>query len=272
MSIFDLAVPVVSKSVRLCTNKVIFTAAFKQIKMNKWFVFFRFSLIFILMNACNQKKQADLIITNATVYTVDENFSKVESFAVKDGKIAAGGTTSEILTQFSSKNIIHAEGKFIYPGFNDGHCHFNGYAANLMQYADLRETKSPEEIYERLKLHHEKFKGDWILGRSWDQNDWENTSFPDKEQLDKLFPDIPVYLVRVDGHAGWCNSKALEMAGITANTKVSGGEVVVKNGKPTGILIDNAMGLVRENYYRRLPANNRKKDYWRPRKTALLPD
>ena len=82
------------------------------------------------------------------------------------------------------------------------------------------------------------------MGRSWDQNDWEDTSFPDKTKLDELFPDIPVYLVRVDGHAGWCNSKALELAEIDADTKVQGGEVLVKNGEPTGVLIDNAMGFV----------------------------
>ncbi len=205
---------------------------------------FGLSLILIVMNACTSKKKAGLIVTNAVVYTADENFSTVESFAVVDGKIAATGSTSEILAEFSSENNIQAEGKFVYPGFNDGHCHFNGYATNLMQYADLRDTKSPEEIYDRLQIHHKKFKGEWILGRSWDQNDWENTSFPDKTKLDELFPDIPVYLVRVDGHAGWCNSKTLEMAGITATTNVSGGEVVLKNGKPTGILIDNAMGLV----------------------------
>jgi predicted amidohydrolase YtcJ len=196
------------------------------------------------MNACNQKEKADLIVTNASVYTVDENFSKVESFVVKNGKIAATGTTKEILKQFSSDNTIDAKGQFVYPGFNDAHCHFNGYGINLMQYADLRGTSSPNEIYEILKEHHDKFGGDWILGRSWDQNDWDNTAFPDKTKLDEIFPDIPVYLVRVDGHAGWCNSKTLEMAGITENSKVSGGEVVLKNGEPTGILIDNAMGLV----------------------------
>ena len=206
---------------------------------------FLFTLnVFLIMNACNQKEKADLIVTNASVYTLDKDFSKVESFTVKDGKIVSGGTTDEILNQFTSENILDAGGKFVYPGFNDAHCHFNGYATNLMQYADLRGTSNPDEIYTILQKHHEKFGGDWILGRSWDQNDWENTAFPDKTKLDELFPEIPVYLVRVDGHAGWCNSKALEMAGVKANTKVSGGEVMVKNGEPTGILIDNAMGLV----------------------------
>ena len=206
--------------------------------------FFISIAILSFMTACSEKKQVTLIVTNATVYTVDSTFSKVESFAVVDGKIAATGTAEEILKQYTSENIQDATAKFVYPGFNDAHCHFNGYANNLAQYADLRGTAGPDEIYERLKTHHEKFGGDWVLGRSWDQNDWQVKEFPDKTELDKLFPETPVYLVRVDGHAGWCNSKALEMAGITAATKVPGGDVVLKNGQPTGVLVDNAMGLV----------------------------
>ena len=206
-------------------------------------IFIMFNFL-IVMESCTGKKQSDLIITNASVYTIDSAFSKIESFAVAGGKIVATGTNKEILKAWNSENVIDATGKFVYPGFNDAHCHFNGYANNLAQYADLRGTTSPEEIYNRLKIHHEKFDGDWILGRSWDQNDWEVKEFPDKTELDKLFPETPVYLVRVDGHAGWCNSKALEMAGITAATKVSGGDVVLKNGVPSGVLLDNAMGLV----------------------------
>jgi len=212
--------------------------------MNTVRILMALSIILNLMNSCTPKNSADLIVTNGTIYLVDEGFSKAESFAVVDGKIAATGTTEEILKKYSSENIVDATGKYVYPGFNDAHCHFNGYANNLAQYADLRGTAGPDEIYERLKTHHEKFGGDWILGRSWDQNDWEVKEFPDKTELDKLFPETPVYLVRVDGHAGWCNSKALEMAGITTITKVQGGEVVLKNSQPTGVLVDNAMGLV----------------------------
>ena len=191
-----------------------------------------------------KKETVDLIVTNAKIYTVDGIFSETESMAVANGKIVAMGTSEEITSKYLAENILNAEGKFIYPGFNDAHAHFNGYATNLMQYADLRGTSGPDAIYEILKGHHQKFGGEWVLGRSWDQNDWENTEFPDKLKLDELFPNTPVYLVRVDGHAGWCNSKALELAGITAQTKVTGGQVVIKNGEPTGILIDNTMGLV----------------------------
>ena len=206
--------------------------------------FFKALILLFVMTSCTQKEKVDLIVSGGSVYTVDKEFTVAEAFVVKDGKIVAVGSSQKILDKYDSENLIDAEGKFVYPGFNDAHCHFNGYAVNLMQYADLRGTKSPEEIYKLLKEHHDKFGGEWILGRSWDQNDWEDTSFPDKSKLDELFPEIPVYLIRVDGHAGWCNSKALELAGISADTKVQGGEVLVKNGEPSGVLIDNAMGFV----------------------------
>ena len=176
------------------------------------------ALTLFTMISCTKKK-VDLVVLNATVYTVDEAFSTAEAMAVDQGKIVATGTSAEIQKNYQGAHTINAEGNFIYPGFNDAHCHFNGYATNLMQYADLRGTSSVEEILAILKEHHSKFGGDWLLGRSWDQNDWEVKAFPGKEALDELFPDIPVYLVRVDGHAGWCNSKALEIAGITAETK-----------------------------------------------------
>jgi len=125
------------------------------------------------MNACTNKQKADIIVKNGTIYTVDETFTKVEAFAVIGGKITATGTTEEILKQFTSENIVNASGKFIYPGFNDAHCHFNGYAGNLLQYADLRGTISAEEVYAYLEAHHEKYGGECILGRNWDQNDLE---------------------------------------------------------------------------------------------------
>lgn len=207
-------------------------------------VLFVFVLLLLIMNSCTQKEKVDLLVSNATVYTVDKNFSKTQSFAVANGKIVATGTDNEIKTKYTAETTIDAQDNFVYPGFNDAHCHFNGYGINLMQYADLRGTSSPEEIYDILKKHHNTFGGDWVLGRSWDQNDWEVKEFPTKEGLDKIFPDIPVYLIRVDGHAGWCNSKAMEIAGVTAASKVEGGDVLLKNGEPTGVLIDNAESLV----------------------------
>lgn len=197
------------------------------------------------MFSCQKKENVDFIVTSDKVYTVNNQFEIVESFAVKDGKFLAVGNSQDILKKYNSKQIINLEDKYVYPGFIDAHAHFYGYCMTLLQ-ADLRGTKSFDEIVEIIKNHDKKYNSEWVLGRSWDQNDWEIKEFPTKEKLDQLFPDKPVYLKRVDGHAAIVNSKALELAGITTNTKIEGGKIILKNGEPTGVLIDNAMELVSE--------------------------
>jgi len=211
--------------------------------MKKLFCVLLISILTI--SSCNQKEKVELIITNAKVYTVDNGFSITESFAVKDGKFVQVGTTEEILSKYQSSQILDLEGKYVYPGFIDAHSHFYGYCMTLLQ-ADLRGTKSFYEILEIIKKHDEKYNSEWVLGRSWDQNDWEIKEFPTKEKLDELFPDKPVYLKRVDGHAALANSKALELAGITSQTQVDGGKIYLQDGEPTGVLIDNAMVLVKD--------------------------
>ncbi|MEE4198363.1 MAG: amidohydrolase [Bacteroidales bacterium] len=200
-------------------------------------------LLMLLVNACSDKEKADLIITNARIYTVDQTYPVAESFVVKEGKFLAVGNEADLIAQYPAENIIDMEGKFIYPGFIDAHCHFYGYCLTLLQ-ADLRGTTSFDEILEIIQAHDKAYQADWVLGRSWDQNQWQIKEFPVNDRLNELFPDKPVYLRRVDGHAAIANAKALEMAGITAETQVDGGKVVVKDGKPTGVLIDNAMSLV----------------------------
>lgn len=205
------------------------------------------SSVFLILSvlSCNSSKmKVDLIVTNATVYTVSDSFTVAESFAVKDGKILAVGTSEEITAKYTSDQLWNADGQVVYPGFNDAHCHFYGYGMNLMQYADLGGTTSQDSIYLKLQEHWKKTGGDWLLGRGWDQNLWPEKSFPDNQRLNELFPELPVYLIRIDGHAAWCNKKALELAGINAHTKVDGGEVLLQNGQPTGVLIDNASELV----------------------------
>ncbi|MCD4773542.1 MAG: amidohydrolase [Bacteroidales bacterium] len=212
--------------------------------MRKLFLFLPV-LILLLFSACNQmKEKVDLVVYNTKVYTVDNEFSVAESFAVKDGKFYDVGTNEDILSKYSSDKNYNAVGLVIYPGFIDGHCHFFHYGMGILRNADLTGTSSFNEILEILKEHQKNNQGEWLIGRGWDQNDWGIMKFPDKEKLDKLFPDTPVYLVRIDGHAALVNSKALEKAGITKNTKISGGEIFIKNGEPTGILIDNAIELV----------------------------
>ena len=200
--------------------------------------------IFLLVS-CNQKNKiaADTIITDATIYTVDEKFGTVSAMAIRDGKILAIGTNEEIKNAYDSKNTIDAKGKFIYPGLIDAHCHFYGYGLNLQE-LDLRGTNSMKEVIERVKAFQKEKNPDFIVGNGWDQNDWEVKKYPSKEDLDAEFPNIPVVLNRIDGHAMIVNSKALALAGITSKTIATGGQIELANGQPTGILIDNPMRMI----------------------------
>jgi predicted amidohydrolase YtcJ len=183
------------------------------------------------------------------VYTVDSSFSKAEAFAVNDGKIVEVGTTKELQNKYEGKEELNADGKYIFPGLIDAHAHFLGYGLGL-QDADLVGTTSWDNILEKLKTFAAENKEGWIVGRGWDQNDWAVKEFPDNEKLNELFPDRPVILSRVDGHAAIANNKALELAGVKAGDKLEGGEVEVRNGVLTGILVDNATELV----YSKVPA------------------
>ncbi|WP_179319345.1 amidohydrolase [Winogradskyella helgolandensis] len=195
------------------------------------------------------KQQVDLIVTNANIYTVDDAFSKAESFAVRDGKIIAVGTTSEIEKTYKANDTLNADGKTIVPGFIDAHCHFLGLGFN-QQVANLVGSKSFEEMMKRVLNFQNKHNNDFVLGRGWDQNDWEDKQFPNKNLLDKLYPNTPVALTRIDGHALLVNQAALDLGGVTVDSKIEGGEVVIENGKLTGILIDNAEYLVMEHWPR----------------------
>ncbi|MBL7741150.1 MAG: amidohydrolase [Chitinophagaceae bacterium] len=204
------------------------------------------ALTALTLFSCSQKEKADLIVFNATIYTVDPSFSTTEAMAIKDGKILATGKPDELEAKFDAKEKLDAAGKFIYPGFIDAHAHFAGYG-NSLQRVNLVGTESWEEVIEKTKkfaMDHAVKPGEWISGRGWDQNDWATKEFPGKEALDLVFKDNPVILTRIDGHAAIANQKALDIAGIQPGYKLVGGEVEVKNGKLTGILIDNAIDLV----------------------------
>jgi predicted amidohydrolase YtcJ len=197
----------------------------------------------LLITCSGPRKGADLILTNGTVYTVDNTFSKAEAIAVKDHRILAVGSTREITEGYRAGQVIDLKGACVYPGWIDAHCHFFGYGMNLNA-VDLTGTGSVEEILEVLEAFREKNPDSWITGRGWDQNDWEVKEFPDKSVLDEHFPDTPVLLRRIDGHAAWANSLALDMAGVTSRSAVEGGTVLLRDGEPTGILVDNAISLV----------------------------
>ncbi|RZK35444.1 MAG: amidohydrolase, partial [Hymenobacter sp.] len=178
-----------------------------------------------LMGCQSSQETVDLLVTNATVYTVDSAFSKVEAFAVRDGRFVAVGKTSDLQGRYQAAQTVDARGQFIYPGFYDAHCHFYRYALGLRA-ANLVGAASWAETVGRLVRHRQQQPGAaWLTGRGWDQNDWPGQRFPTKDTLDVLFPDVPVLLARVDGHAAVANQKALDLAGITARTPISGGVI-----------------------------------------------
>ena len=204
------------------------------------------------MFSCSAKKQVDIIVHNARVYTVNDQFSIAEAFAVKNGKILELGRSADILKKYTGEEL-DAGGKSVYPGFIDGHSHFYAYGEGL-QNADLVGTKSWQEILDKLKTFAGENPEGWIVGRGWDQNDWVVKDFPDNEKLNELFPDRPVLLSRIDGHAVIANKAALDLADVKPGQAITGGEVETINGKLTGILVDNAKGLV----YSKVPPASQK--------------
>jgi predicted amidohydrolase YtcJ len=210
--------------------------------MKKWL--FVLGCFTFLSSSAQQK--IDLLVYNGTVYTVDKKFSKQEAFAVNNGKIIATGNTKDLQERYNAKERINARGKFIYPGLIDAHAHFLQYGIGL-QKANLTGTTSWQDVIVKLKAFAQKYKEGWLTGSGWDQNDWPQKDFPDNTKLNQVFPDRPVILARIDGHAAIANKKALELSGIKAGDTIVGGQIETVNGKLTGILIDNATGLVYKN-------------------------
>lgn len=201
-----------------------------------------FLVLLFLLSGCGKQK-VDLILYNGKIYTVNDKFDLAEAIAVHDGKIIGVGTNESIRSTFKSSEEIDVHGKAVYPGFIDAHAHFFGYGQSL-QTANLKETASWDEVLTHLTAFAKTHPDGWLIGRGWDQNDWEDKQFPTKEKLDQLFPNRPVFLERIDGHAAIVNQKALDEAGISKSFALTGGDIEEKDGKLTGLLIDNAVGLV----------------------------
>lgn len=194
--------------------------------------------------ACTQKKKADLLIHHAKMYTCDTAFRIASTIVVKDGRIIAIGDDT-LLQHYQAKKIIDAKGECIYPGFIDAHCHYTGYAMDKYK-LKLFGTTSYKEVVQKVMAYAKSSKHTWIEGTGWDQNDWSVKSFPTKDTLDVLFPNRPLFLLRVDGHAALVNEEALRLCDIQPGQKIAGGEIETKEGKLTGILIDNAIDIVRK--------------------------
>jgi predicted amidohydrolase YtcJ len=214
---------------------------------------FATAAIALFLTSCGGPKKVDTLVVNGVIYTVDSSFSTAQAMAIKDGIIVATGTDAEILAAYTAPEKIDAKGQAVYPGFIDAHAHFVGYGKSLFQ-VDLFGTTSWEEAVERVKVFaaaHPELA--WIEGRGWDQNKWPGKKYPTNALLNSLFPNTPVVLQRVDGHAAIANQKAFDVAGVKPGQTIVGGEVETKNGVLTGVLIDNAKGLV----YNSIPAVNK---------------
>ncbi|WP_026764129.1 amidohydrolase [Sediminibacterium salmoneum] len=209
-----------------------------------------FFLFFVAALAACNSNNVDTIVHHAKIYTVDSAFTVVEAMAIKDGKIVAIGTNDDITGKYKADSVVDAKGAAIYPGFIDAHAHFLGYASSLYQ-VDLFNTSTWEETVDRIvafSKEHPEIK--FIQGRGWDQNKWPGKKYPTNELLNKYFPNTPVVIARVDGHASIANDAALALAGIKPGDKVVGGEIETINGKLTGVMIDNGDAAV----YAKIPS------------------
>jgi len=188
----------------------------------------------------------DVILHNARVYTVDASRPTADAIAIRGDRIARVGTNAEVLAlRGSATRVIDIAGATIVPGLQDAHGHFTGLGAT-MQSIDLRGTTTYEQVVGMVRQRAASARpGEWIVGRGWDQNDWPDKQWPTHELLSAASPNNPVYLTRVDGHAGLANKRALDLAGISgATVDPDGGRLIRAGTQPSGVLIDTAQSLV----------------------------
>lgn len=202
------------------------------------------TILFLLLLPVCIAAQADILLVNGKVFTADEKGTIAEAVAIKGERIVAVGTTKEIRAKFPRAKAIDLKGKLVTPGFNDAHVHFLRGALAMLT-VNLQDSKSVDEAVGRVAEKVKSVKpGEWIIGRGWDHTLWGG-KFPSAKDLDVVAPNNPVFLVRVDGHVAWINSKAIEMAGIRNSKAPDGGEIERDaDGNPTGILKETAQGLV----------------------------
>jgi len=201
----------------------------------------------MLITACNKKETADLIITNGKIITVDDDFSVDEAVAVRGDKIIFIGKNEEV-KKYTGKStrLINAEGLTVLPGLIDSHAHLISLGDQLYN-LDISDCRSFDEVVAEVALRvDEVADGQWIKGGRWDHTRWRSAAFPVHDSLSSVSPDNPVYLKRVDGNSALVNKKALELAGITADTPDPEGGVIHRkaNGEPSGVLINQAMNMV----------------------------
>jgi predicted amidohydrolase YtcJ len=199
----------------------------------------------------NKTNTAEMIITNAKIWTGNEKQPVAQAMAVAGDTIMAVGSNREVMKLKGSNTVVSdLNGKFVTPGFIDSHVHFLQGGLNLTS-VQLRGAATPEEFIKRIADYAATLKpGTWILGGDWDEKDWGR--MPEKEWIDSVTPEHPVFVSRLDGHMGLANSLAMKMAGVNKSVKeIKGGAIVRNNaGEPTGIFKDNAMDLI----YNKIPS------------------
>lgn len=203
------------------------------------------SLFFILsiLNSCFKGEEVDIVIHNAKIHTMNQEGSIEEAIAIKNGEIIAVGSEREILNRFRADQFINAQKKDVIPGFHDGHGHIMSYAKQKLA-ANLYGASSYYDMLLRLEEFLEKQPSDFLIGRGWDQSLWEDQSMPNNKLLNERFPNIPVALTRVDGHSMLINDVLLKLSGLDTIKEIPGGEVVIKDGDPTGLILDNAIDII----------------------------
>jgi predicted amidohydrolase YtcJ len=190
---------------------------------------------------------ADLVVSAARIWTGNPEFPWAEGLASRDGAILAVGSREEMDRFRGPKTVVvdRPDG-FAMPGLIDAHVHLLMLGSSLEE-VDLRDVASLDEVKRLIRERAEQTPGGgWVFGRNWDQSLWPGGEFPDASLLDEASPDRPVWLRRVDGHAGWASSKAMQLAGVTAATEPPSDGQILRDadGNPTGVFIDGAMGLI----------------------------
>ncbi|MBI4484093.1 MAG: amidohydrolase [Acidobacteria bacterium] len=192
-------------------------------------------------------EQADLIFLNGHVITLDQNNPRAEAVAIRGDRILAVTDHQKIQAyRGPATRVVDLGGKTVIPGLIDAHGHMSGLGESLRR-LNFVGTTSFEHIVRQVAVEaRRRPKGEWVLGRGWDQNDWEGMRLPTHGPLTEMAPDHPVYLTRIDGHAGLVNRKAMELAGVSRLTPDPPGGRIVRDsyGEPTGVLVDNAQALV----------------------------
>lgn len=205
-----------------------------------------FSLVLLAGFSCMKGQSVDLVIHNAKIHTMDDKNSVVQAIAIRDGKVVEVGPDRQIMNKYSADEFIDAEGKDIFPGLADAHGHMMSLARQKLS-ANLVGCTSMEELVVLVEKYSQRKNRPVVVGGGWDQSLWNTntTQLPTNEKLNEKFPDKPVVLYRIDGHAVLVNNAALKKFGITGSTAVEGG-AILKNadGSLTGLLLDNAISLI----------------------------